>query len=221
MMFAGYIASALCTGYIRFDTFHIAGYIALCTGYIRFDTFHIAGYIALCTGYIAFDTFLAGYIALYLDTCGIHSDAARDTNLTYEASTNRPCRSQLQLPGIDQIVTSTELPSSIRDELVTELTNGTSTDKLCRSQSHLPSNSDKVSRSRSQPPPTTIERELIRLQRVQSCLVAFKTRNVVRVTELTNGTSTNRLCRSQNHLPANTDKLCRSQSQPPPTTIET
>ncbi|KAG5601339.1 hypothetical protein H5410_032709 [Solanum commersonii] len=26
---------ALCTGYIRFDTFHIAGYISLCTGYIR------------------------------------------------------------------------------------------------------------------------------------------------------------------------------------------
>ncbi|KAG5618493.1 hypothetical protein H5410_018317 [Solanum commersonii] len=62
----------LCTGYIRFDTFHIVGYIALCTGYIRFDTFHIVGYIALCTGYIAlctgyiaFDTFhIAGYIAL-------------------------------------------------------------------------------------------------------------------------------------------------------------
>ncbi|KAG5588746.1 hypothetical protein H5410_049180 [Solanum commersonii] len=52
-MFVGYIA--LCTGYIRFDTFHIVGYIALCTGYIRFDTFHIVGYIAV------------------LDTCGIHS----------------------------------------------------------------------------------------------------------------------------------------------------
>ncbi|KAG5625039.1 hypothetical protein H5410_010257 [Solanum commersonii] len=78
-MFAGYIA--LRTGYIRFDTFHIAGYIAfgihsvvhgihagyiatsvvhgihagyivLRTGYITFDTFHIAGYIALCTGYM-------------------------------------------------------------------------------------------------------------------------------------------------------------------------
>ncbi|KAG5586287.1 hypothetical protein H5410_046721 [Solanum commersonii] len=33
MMFAGFIA--LCTGYIRFDTFHIEGYIVLCTGYIR------------------------------------------------------------------------------------------------------------------------------------------------------------------------------------------
>ncbi|KAG5627473.1 hypothetical protein H5410_012691 [Solanum commersonii] len=33
MMFAGYIA--LCTGYIRFDTFPTAGYITLCTGYIR------------------------------------------------------------------------------------------------------------------------------------------------------------------------------------------
>ncbi|KAG5589939.1 hypothetical protein H5410_040453 [Solanum commersonii] len=61
---AGYIA--LCTRYIRFDTFHIAGYIALCTGYIAFDTFHIAGYIMLCTGYIAFDTFhIAGYIAFW------------------------------------------------------------------------------------------------------------------------------------------------------------
>ncbi|KAG5577700.1 hypothetical protein H5410_057834 [Solanum commersonii] len=66
MMFAGYIA--LCTGYIRFDTLHIAGYIAfeihnvvhgihagyiaLCTGYIALDTFHIAGYIALCTEYM-------------------------------------------------------------------------------------------------------------------------------------------------------------------------
>ncbi|KAG5622717.1 hypothetical protein H5410_007935 [Solanum commersonii] len=65
-MFAGYIVS--CTGYIRFDTFHIAGYIAfgihsvvhgihagyiaLCTKYVRFDIFHIAGYIALCTGYM-------------------------------------------------------------------------------------------------------------------------------------------------------------------------
>ncbi|KAG5598127.1 hypothetical protein H5410_039359 [Solanum commersonii] len=59
MIFAGYIA--LCTGYIRFDTFHIAGYIALCTEYIRFDTFHIV----LCTRYIAFDTFhIVGYITL-------------------------------------------------------------------------------------------------------------------------------------------------------------
>ncbi|KAG5579382.1 hypothetical protein H5410_050009 [Solanum commersonii] len=49
-MFARYIA--LCTGYIRFDTFHIARYIALCTGYIRLDTFHIVGCIVLCTGYM-------------------------------------------------------------------------------------------------------------------------------------------------------------------------
>ncbi|KAG5612280.1 hypothetical protein H5410_023561 [Solanum commersonii] len=67
-----------------------------------------------------------------------HSDATGDTELTYEASINRPCRSLLQLPASDM---------------------------LCRSQ--------------SQPLPINIERELRRLQRVQSCRVAFETRYIL------------------------------------------
>ncbi|KAG5596981.1 hypothetical protein H5410_038213 [Solanum commersonii] len=108
-MFAGYIA--LCTGYIRFDTFHSrihsvvhgihAGYIALCTGYIVFDTFHIAGYIALCTGYIVFDTFhIAGYIALCTGYIEIENDAVYIYKLIVDLHTSSDSEKRRKLSKV-------------------------------------------------------------------------------------------------------------------------